>query len=80
MQTGLGVAVVAVIVGCGAITTLVVAGTLGQPFSEAMKVYVPLATKEVLGMLGFCTVLLNPLGPVQENTAPTSVVPVRFSV
>lgn len=67
-------------VGVVPMVIFVVVGAALHPFKEVLKVYVPVAAKVVPTMLGFCSVLEKPLGPVQLNVSPTSVPPAKFNV
>lgn len=60
-------------------TTVTVAGALAQPLL-AVTVYVPAAAAVTFVMFGFCSVDVNPFGPVQEYVAPTIRLAVRFNV
>ena len=46
--------------------TVVVPAIEEHPFTVAVTEYVPLAAVVALGMVGFCTFEVKPLGPVQE--------------
>jgi hypothetical protein len=47
------------------IVTLTVPAGPVQPFTVAVTEYVPAAASVTLGMLGFCSEDVNPLGPFQ---------------
>lgn len=64
--------------GRGFTVAMVVAVAL-QPFSVAVKVYVPVAVVCAFTMLGLWLVDVK-LGPAHVNEVPISVVPVRFRV
>jgi hypothetical protein len=56
----------------GAVVTvaLVLAAVLLHPFTVAVTKYVPATARLALAMTGFCTVEVNPFGPVQLYVAP----------
>ncbi len=74
----IGVAVVLSITGFAFTITDVVA-TLEHTPTLAVKVYIPVAAAVGEAMVGLNTVLVNPLGPVQEYVVPMSVTPVKFN-
>ena len=54
------------ITGTGLITTETVASIDEQPFKVAFTLYTPAEVAEVVANVGFCVVVANPSGPVQE--------------
>jgi hypothetical protein len=46
--------------------TFVVAALLVHPFTVAVTLYVPAIATVAPGIVGFCALLVNPLGPIQE--------------
>ena len=74
-QIAAGVAVNDVIAGIGLTVTATVALAEVQPLAVAVNVYVPEFADVVLGICGFCTVLVKPFGPLHEKVVPRSLVP-----
>jgi high-affinity K+ transport system ATPase subunit B len=58
----------------------VVLSTLVHPFTVTLIVYVPVAAVVAPAILGFCSVDVNPFGPLQEYIAPATLVAKRLSV
>ena len=58
----------------------VVAAVDVQPKTVTVTEYVPDAAVVALEMLGFCALLMKPLGPVQAYVAPATKEAVRFKV
>jgi hypothetical protein len=66
--------------GIGLIVTLVVPGGPVHPLKVIVTEYVPLFDTVVAPMVGFCTVDVNPLGPVQLQVVPPLLVEVKLKV
>lgn len=66
--------------GAGFMVTTVVLATLLHPLTVIIKEYVPAAAVVALGIVGFCNVDVNPLGPDQLYVAFDTVLALRLSV
>src|SRR6185312_2222595 len=51
--------------GVGLMVTFTVPAALVHPATVTVREYVPVAAKVALGIVGFCSADMNPLGPVQ---------------
>ena len=60
--------------GLALTVTLVVPADEVQLFAVAVTEYVPDIAAVELAMVGFCSVEVNPFGPVHEYVAPATVV------
>jgi hypothetical protein len=59
--------------GTASTTTVVVVVAGKHPVMIIVKLYVPAFADTTFEIIGFCKLLVNPLGPVQEYVAPTIV-------
>jgi len=64
--------------GMGFTVTLVVPAGPVHPLTVAVTEYVPASAEDATGIVGFCVVEVNPLGPVHEYVAPEIVPAVRL--